>query len=80
MAAVLGGIDALVFTGGVGENAAPIRARALEGLGFLGLALNPEANAENAPRIGAGQVPVLVLPTDEEAVIARATAGLLAGA
>lgn len=75
MAAVLGGIDGLVFTGGVGENAAPIRAAALARLGFLGLALDEAANAGNARRIGAGQVPVLVLPTDEEAVIARAVAG-----
>lgn len=78
MAAVLGGIDALVFTGGVGENAAPIRARALEGLGFLGLKLDATANARNAQAIHAGAVPVLVLPTDEEQVIARSTAACLA--
>ena len=77
MAAVLGGFDALVFTGGVGENAAPIRARALEGLGFLGLTLDKDANATNAERIGAGPVPILVLPTDEEQVIARATKDFL---
>jgi acetate kinase len=77
MAAVLGGLDALVFTGGVGENAAPIRARALEGLGFLGLTLDRDANAANAERIGTGPVPILVLPTDEEQVIARATKDLL---
>jgi acetate kinase len=78
MAAVLGGVDALVFTGGVGENAAPIRARALEGLGFLGLELDPDANAANATVIDAGRVPVLVLPTDEESVIARSTKALIA--
>jgi len=78
MAAVLGGIDALVFTGGVGENAAPIRARALEGLGFLGLRLDAGANTSNARSLHAGAVPVLVLPTDEEQVIARATAACLA--
>lgn len=78
MAAVLGGIDALVFTGGVGENAAPIRARALEGLGFLGLGLDAGANGRNARLVHAGAVPVLVLPTDEEQVIARATAACLA--
>ena len=77
MAAVLGGLDALVFTGGVGENAHPIRARALESLGFLGLTLDPQANATNARQIGAGPIPVLVLPTDEERVIARATNSLL---
>ena len=45
MAAALGGLDALVFTGGVGENAAPVRAGAAERLAFLGVALDPEANA-----------------------------------
>ncbi|WP_127559337.1 acetate/propionate family kinase [Nioella ostreopsis] len=77
MAAVLGGLDALVFTGGVGENAAPIRARALEGLGFLGLSLDGERNARNARAIHSGKVPILVLPTDEEQVIARATLSCL---
>ncbi len=77
MAAVLGGIDALVFTGGIGENAAPIRARAVERLGFLGLAVDPEKNAANATQIAQGPVPILVLPTDEERVIARATAAAL---
>jgi acetate kinase len=78
MAAVLGGMDALVFTGGIGENSAEIRARALAPLGFLGLAVDPVANAANATEIGAGPLPVLVLPTDEERVIARATAEALA--
>jgi acetate kinase len=78
MAAVLGGIDALVFTGGIGENAPEIRARGLDTLGFLGLALDHRANARNAPRIDAGFVPILVLPTDEERIIARATAAALA--
>jgi acetate kinase len=78
MAAVLGGIDGLVFTGGIGEHAAPIRARALERLGFLGLAIAPEANAQNATRIGAGAARVLVIPTDEERIIARATVAELA--
>ncbi|MGI3185024.1 acetate/propionate family kinase [Nioella aestuarii] len=77
MAAVLGGIDALIFTGGVGENAAPVRARALENLGFLGLEVDSAANSANATRIDAGRVPVLVLPTDEECVIAGSTAAFL---
>ncbi len=77
MAATLGGLDALVFTGGVGENAAPIRARALDQLAFLGLSLDNAANAVNATRIHTGPVPILVLPTDEERVIARATASFL---
>ena len=77
MAAVLNGLDALVFTGGVGEHAAPIRARILEEAGFLGLGVNPEANDSNARVINWGDVPVLVIPTDEERVIARAANGWL---
>ena len=72
MAAVLGGLDALVFTGGIGENAAPIRAMALEKLGFLGLVVEPAANASNALMIHAGKAPILVMATDEERVIAQA--------
>jgi acetate kinase len=77
MAAVLGGIDALVFTGGIGEHAAPIRARAVERLGFLGLSVDPAANAADATEIHDGATPILVLPTDEEGVIARAVAARL---
>ncbi|MCU4655148.1 acetate/propionate family kinase [Roseibacterium sp. SDUM158016] len=77
MAAVLGGVDALVFTGGIGENSPEIRARALSGLDFLGLAVDPDANGSSATRIDAGPVPVFVLPTDEERVIARATSAAL---
>ncbi|MBX3193512.1 MAG: acetate kinase [Microbacteriaceae bacterium] len=81
-AAVLSGIDALVFTAGVGENSSVIRARAVEGLGFLGLevdeALNTAASSE--PRVispdGAGSA-VLVVPTDEELQIAREVAGVV---
>lgn len=76
LTADLGGLDALVFTGGVGENAAPIRARVLDAMGWLGLATDAAANTAGRTRIGAGAVPVLVLPTDEEAVIARHTAAL----
>ena len=72
MAAVLGGLDALVFTGGVGEHAAPIRAGIVEGAGFLGLNINETANAQNAHQVHSGPVPILVIPTDEERVIARA--------
>ena len=79
MAAVLGGLDALVFCGGIGENAAPIRARVLDGMGWLGLEVDAAANAANAPQIGAGAVPVLVIPTDEEGVIAKAVAERLTG-
>lgn len=72
MAAVLNGLDALVFTGGVGEHAAPVRSRILSEAGYLGLTVDEAANARNARVISNGNVPVLVIPTDEELVIARA--------
>jgi acetate kinase len=72
-AAALGGLDALVFAGGIGENAPLIRARICEGLDFLGMELNPTRNAENAGMIStdAGRVRVRVIRTDEELMIAR---------
>lgn len=81
-AAELGGIDALVFTAGVGENSALVRERAVEGLGFLGLAVDPALNASGASgaRVispAEAGVPVLVVPTDEELQIAREVAGVL---
>ena len=74
MAAALGGIDGLVFSGGVGENAAEIRARVVEGLGFLGLSLDQTANQQRETRIGDEKVDILVIPTNEELVIARSVA------
>ncbi len=74
MTAALGGIDALVFCGGVGENAAPIRAAAVQTMGYLGLTLDAQANASGGPEIGTGPTRILVIPTDEEQVIARAVA------
>ncbi len=78
-AAALGGLDALVFAGGIGENAAPVRARICEGLGFLGIELDPVANASGAPVISApaGRVAVRVIHTNEELMIARAVRLLL---
>lgn len=72
MAAVLGGIDALVFTAGIGEHAAGVRARIVEGLDHLGLAIDPARNEAGAPDIGVAGRParVLVRPTDEERMIA----------
>jgi acetate kinase len=72
-AAVLGGLDTLVFAGGIGENSAVVRARLCAGLGFLGLALDPRRNARHAPLIstGAARVKVRVIRTDEERMIAR---------
>ncbi len=74
-AAVLEGLDTIVFTGGIGENAAPIRARALEGLAFLGVYIDSTRNAQNFPVISPDGAPVLVrvMPTDEELMVARHT-------
>lgn len=73
-AAAMGGLDAIAFTGGIGENDARVRAEALVGLGFLGVELDEAANARHGPRIGREGAPVavLVVPTDEDGVIARA--------
>ncbi len=82
-AAVMGGIDALTFTAGVGEHDAVVRARTAQGLGFLGIAVDParnEAAASGARVISPDGAPVtvLVVPTDEEIAIARQTLALLA--
>jgi acetate kinase len=78
-AAALGGLDTLVFAGGIGEHAAPVRARICDGLGFLGLELNEVENQKHAPVIStpASRVTVRVLPTDEELMIARSVCRLL---
>jgi acetate kinase len=75
MAAALQGIDALVFSGGIGENAAPIRAEVCAGLAWMGIRIDEDANAAHAPDITAKGAPVrvLIIPTNEELVIARAT-------
>lgn len=79
LTAALGGIEALVFTAGIGENAASIRARICEGLGFLGIRIDPALNAAHAPDISApgAATRVLVRATDEEAMIARHVVALL---
>ncbi len=77
MAATLGGLDALVFTGGVGQNASVVRERAVKGLEFLGLSLCSELNDANALRIESGEIPIFVLPADEERVIAERTSRFL---
>jgi acetate kinase len=78
-AAALGGVDTLVFTGGIGENAPLIRARICAGLEFLGLTLDPRRNGRNAPLISCttGRVTVRVIRTDEELVIAQSVIRLL---
>jgi acetate kinase len=79
LASALGGLDAFVFTAGIGENSAFIRARIGEKLGWLGASVDADANASNALRISRPQsrVAVLVVPTDEELMIARHTVALL---
>lgn len=74
-AAAMGGLDAIVFTGGIGENDARIREESLAGLAFLGVEVDPERNRLGEARIGAdgAGVEVLVVPTDEERMIADAT-------
>jgi len=72
-AAVLGGLDTMVFAGGIGENAHVVRTLICEGLGFLGLELNESANAKTAAIISdpKSRVTVRVIPTNEELMIAR---------
>lgn len=79
MAAVLEGLDAVVFTGGVGVHQAPVRAAVCGGLGWLGLDLDAAANAAGGPRISAAgsRVAAFVVPDDENGVIAEAARRLL---
>jgi acetate kinase len=78
-AAALGGLDTLVFAGGIGENAPVVRARICDGLGFLGIELEEKPNAANAGVISspAGRVAVRVIRTDEERIIAEMVCGVL---
>jgi len=79
LAAALQGLDAFVFTAGIGENSARIRARIAEQLAWLGVALNPVANSSHARLISRSdsRVRVYVVPTDEELMIAQHTLSLL---
>lgn len=79
LAATLGGLDAVVFTAGVGENQPPVRAAVAKRLGWLGLELDEAANAVNARSIGAAgaRVKILVIATDEESVIADEALSIL---
>ena len=79
LAAVLGGLDAIVFTGGIGEHAAPVRARVCAALAWLGLDFDAPANAAGATCISRpdSRMAALVLPTNEEWMIARHTAGFI---
>jgi acetate kinase len=79
LAAALGGLDALVFTGGIGENAVAIRERVCRDAEWLGIELDDEANAAGAPRVSRTQsrTRAWVVPTNEELMIARHTRSLL---
>jgi acetate kinase len=79
LAAVLGGIDGLVFTAGIGENSAEIRRRISESSAWLGVELDRDANGRKGPRIStmASRVSAWVVPTNEELMIARHTGRVL---
>jgi acetate kinase len=81
LAATMGGLDGLVFSAGIGENQPQVRADVCERLRWLGVDLDPAANAANATTISsaASRVAVFVIPTDEEQVIARDNHSVLAG-
>jgi acetate kinase len=79
LAAALGGLDAFVFTAGIGENSAEMRARIAKKLDWLGAILDPSANAAGKPLISGpeSRVALLVIPTDEELMIARHTLAVM---
>jgi acetate kinase len=79
LAAALQGVDAFVFTAGIGENAAQLRARIMGGLAWLGVTLDHGENLRHAQRISGSdsRVAVYVIPTDEELMIAQHTLTLL---
>lgn len=79
LTAVLGGLDGIVFTAGIGENSPEIRKRICDSAAWLGVELDAAANAQNCPRISNAQskVSTWVIPTNEELLIARQTASLL---
>jgi acetate kinase len=79
MAAALGGVDAIVFTGGIGENAPMIRARVCNAADWLGIDFDSASNEQGGPRIShsTGRVAVWVIPTNEEQMIAQHTKRVL---
>ncbi len=80
LAAALGGIDAVIFTGGIGARSAPIRERVAEGLGWLGAVLDPARNGRDEIRFEsqASRIALAAIPTNEEVVVARHTRSLVA--
>ena len=81
LAASMGGVDALVFTAGIGERSAPVRARVGDKLAWMGVELDDAANEANAAKISTpgSRLPVYVIPTDEERMIALHTRRVLTG-
>jgi len=81
LVAALGGLDAIVFTAGIGENSWRLRERVCRDASWLGVAIDAEANARNGPRISkaGSRVSVWTIPTDEELMIARHTQRALSG-
>jgi acetate kinase len=81
LTAALGGLDALIFTGGIGEHAVPIRARICRDAAWLGISLDEEANQRGSPCISqaGGAVSAWVIPTNEEWIIARHTCAIIHG-
>jgi acetate kinase len=81
LAATLGGLDAIVFTAGIGEHAAPIRERVCRNAAWLGVELDAQANATHGPRISTAgsRTAAWVIPTNEELMIARHTRARLTG-
>jgi acetate kinase len=79
LTAALGGIDTIVFTGGIGENSPEVRGRICEGMEFMGINIDPERNSANAPVISGIEsiITVRVIKTNEELMIARHTNTLL---
>jgi acetate kinase len=79
LAAVLGGVDAIVFTAGIGERSVEIRRRICAASAWLGVTLDKAANGVHGPKISApgSHLPVWVVPTNEELMIARHTGALL---
>jgi acetate kinase len=81
LVAALGGIDALVFTAGIGENDAATRSEVLRGAQWAGFDIDEEANAKGGPKISRGDGPsAWIIPTDEELMIAREMRALLGAA
>lgn len=79
LSAALGGLDTLIFTAGIGENAPEVRERIIQGMGFLGLEVDADKNRNNSPVISKGPVQIRVMRTNEELMLARQTWRIISG-